>query len=73
MKEYRIGILVGDGIGPEIIAATKRVWQYALAKEEISYTWVELPMGLAAIINFLQDLLEAVSCFHWLLSVKTRQ
>lgn len=51
MKEYRIGILVGDGIGPEIIAATKRVWQYALAKEEISYTWVELPMGLAAIKN----------------------
>lgn len=32
MKEYRIGILVGDGVAPEIVATTKEVWQYPRAK-----------------------------------------
>lgn len=42
---YRLGVLAGDGIGPEIVPAATRVVDAALADIE----WVPLPLGLAAI------------------------
>jgi 3-isopropylmalate dehydrogenase len=47
---YRLGVLVGDGIGPEITPASVSVVDAALAAVGApAIEWVELPMGLAAI------------------------
>jgi 3-isopropylmalate dehydrogenase len=47
---YRVGVLVGDGIGPEITPASVAVVDAALAAVGApAIEWVELPMGLAAI------------------------
>jgi len=50
MQTYRIGVLEGDGIGPEIVRATLAVLE-ALARTtpQVCFEWVGLPMGWAAI------------------------
>ncbi|WP_448627853.1 isocitrate/isopropylmalate dehydrogenase family protein [Geodermatophilus sp. URMC 64] len=49
-RTYRLGVLVGDGIGPEIAPAAVRVIDAALsAVGHPAIEWQELPMGLAAI------------------------
>ena len=45
---YRLGVLNGDGIGPEITAATLRVLEAALP-DDLAIEWVPLPMGWEAI------------------------
>jgi 3-isopropylmalate dehydrogenase len=47
---YRLGLLVGDGIGPEIAPASVRVIDAALSAVGVPrIEWQELPMGLGAI------------------------
>lgn len=49
-RSYRLGVLLGDGIGPEITPAAVSVVDAALtAVGAPPVDWVELPMGLAAI------------------------
>lgn len=45
----RLGLIEGDGIGHEIVPATRRVVDEALAVVGASAQWVPLPMGLRAI------------------------
>src|SRR5215212_7044224 len=45
MAKHTIVLIPGDGIGPEVSAATKRVLEAA----GLSVEWVELPAGAAAI------------------------
>ncbi len=45
MAKHTIVLIPGDGIGPEVTAATKRVVEAA----GLSVEWVELPAGVAAI------------------------
>lgn len=50
MAHHRIGILLGDAIGPEIVPATTRVIDAALeGRDDVSMEWLELPLGAAAI------------------------
>ncbi|GAA3160532.1 isocitrate/isopropylmalate dehydrogenase family protein [Blastococcus jejuensis] len=50
MSTCRLGVLLGDGIGPEITPAAVAVVDAALAAVGApAIEWVELPMGLAAI------------------------
>ena len=51
MTSYRIGVLHGDGIGPEIVPASVRVLDAALAGGP-TIEWVELPLGFKAIEEF---------------------
>ena len=47
---YRLGVLLGDGIGPEIVPASVRVVDAALAAAGAEpVAWHELPLGAAAI------------------------
>src|SRR6266536_43370 len=47
---YRLGVLSGDGIGPEIVPATVQVLDAALAAAGAApVEWVPLPVGAAAI------------------------
>jgi 3-isopropylmalate dehydrogenase len=47
---YRLGVLLGDGIGPEIVPASVRVVDAALAAAGAEpVEWQELPLGAAAI------------------------
>ena len=47
---YRLGVLLGDGIGPEIVPASVRVVDAALAATGAgSVDWRELPLGASAI------------------------
>ena len=47
---YRLGVLLGDGIGPEIVPASVRVVDAALAAAGAEpVDWEELPLGAAAI------------------------
>jgi 3-isopropylmalate dehydrogenase len=47
---YRIGVLYGDGIGPEIVRATVDVLMAAAERVgETKFDWVELPMGFSGI------------------------
>jgi len=49
-EPYRLGILPGDGIGPEIVPAAVQVMDAALAAAGAKPAdWVELPLGAAAI------------------------
>ncbi|AOW94681.1 3-isopropylmalate dehydrogenase [Rhodococcus sp. WMMA185] len=45
----RIGVILGDGIGREIVPATQRVVAAATAAAGIDVDWVDLPVGLEAI------------------------
>ncbi len=45
MKNYKIAVLPGDGIGPEILAEGLRVIQAALGSKRSSYTFLEYPIG----------------------------
>ena len=50
MSTYRLGVLLGDGIGPEITPSAVAAVDAALAAVGApAIEWVELPMGLAAI------------------------
>jgi 3-isopropylmalate dehydrogenase len=47
---YRLGVLLGDGIGPEIVPATVQVLDAALAATGAKpVEWVPLPLGATAI------------------------
>ncbi|TQN38027.1 3-isopropylmalate dehydrogenase [Blastococcus colisei] len=49
-RTYRLGCLLGDGIGPEIVPAARRVTDAALAAAGApAVEWVDLPMGAAAL------------------------
>jgi 3-isopropylmalate dehydrogenase len=48
-KRYRLGVLEGDGIGPEIVPAATRVVGAALARTAGAVEWVPLPIGWTAI------------------------
>src|SRR4051794_21188905 len=50
MTRYRVGVLPGDGIGPEIVPAAVRVADAALAAAGAEpVAWHELPLGGSAI------------------------
>ncbi|GDY31703.1 isocitrate/isopropylmalate dehydrogenase family protein [Gandjariella thermophila] len=52
-RRYRLGVLDGDGIGPEIVPAAMRVVDAALrAAGAPGVAWVPLPFGRAAIDEF---------------------
>jgi 3-isopropylmalate dehydrogenase len=49
-RPYRLGVLLGDGIGPEIVPASVRVVDAALAAAGADpVDWQELPLGASAI------------------------
>jgi 3-isopropylmalate dehydrogenase len=49
-RRYRLGVMLGDGIGPEIVPASVRVVDAALAAAGADpVDWQELPLGAAAI------------------------
>jgi 3-isopropylmalate dehydrogenase len=48
-RPYRLGVLAGDGIGPEIVPAATRVVDAALARTGGAVEWVPLPIGWTAI------------------------
>lgn len=48
----RIGMMDGDGIGPEIVPAAVAVAEAAAAAAQIELDWVALPLGLSAIERF---------------------
>jgi 3-isopropylmalate dehydrogenase len=49
-RTYRLGVMLGDGIGPEIVAASVRVVDAALAAAGVPpVAWQELPLGAVAI------------------------
>ena len=51
----RIGCISGDGIGPEIMQAARRVWDVAIARsygDARRIHWVELPLGEDAFTQY---------------------
>ncbi|MGQ5598141.1 isocitrate/isopropylmalate dehydrogenase family protein [Streptomyces sp. ESR1.13] len=49
-KTYRLGVLEGDGIGPEIVPSSVEIATAAAAEAAgVSVDWVTLPLGAAAI------------------------
>ena len=48
-RRYRLGVLEGDGIGPEIVPAATGVVDAALARTGSAVDWVPLPIGWTAI------------------------
>jgi 3-isopropylmalate dehydrogenase len=52
-RRYRLGVLLGDGIGPEIVPSSVAVLDAALAAAGVEpVEWVELPLGRSAIDEF---------------------
>jgi len=50
MGTYRLGVLSGDGIGPEIVEATLRVLEAVQQRDRrLKFEWVPLPIGWEAI------------------------
>ncbi|MBR0616787.1 isocitrate/isopropylmalate dehydrogenase family protein [Bacillus pumilus] len=73
MKSYRIGVLKGDGIGPEIVQANMRILKAALSQFQESFVeYVECPIGFEAIHSH-QDpvpastIEELKKCHGWIL------
>ncbi len=59
MQSYRIGVLKGDGIGPEIVQASMCILEAALSQFHESFVeFVECPIGFEAIHSLHQDLLK---------------
>jgi 3-isopropylmalate dehydrogenase len=52
-RTYRLGVLLGDGIGPEIVPSSVTILDAALAAAGVEpVEWVELPLGRSAIDEF---------------------
>jgi isocitrate dehydrogenase (NAD+) len=52
-RPYRLGCMLGDGIGPEIVPAARRLIDEGLrGAGGLPPDWVDLPMGAAAIAEF---------------------
>jgi len=52
-KQYKLGVLLGDGIGPEIVPASVAILDAAVAAAGGQpIEWVQLPLGRAAIDEF---------------------
>jgi 3-isopropylmalate dehydrogenase len=49
MRAYRIGVLEGDGIGPEVVEAALTVARAALGGSGVAPEWLPLPVGWVAI------------------------
>lgn len=72
-RPLRLGSLLGDGIGPEIVPVTRLVVDEALRHVGLpSADWIELPMGAAALSQydtpmpgFVKD--ELAGCDGWLM------
>ena len=45
MNPLRIATIGGDGIGPEVIAAARRVTDHVLAGEGVTVSWTDLDLG----------------------------
>ncbi|MEV8293083.1 isocitrate/isopropylmalate dehydrogenase family protein [Streptomyces rochei] len=48
-KTYRLGVLEGDGIGPEIVPSSVEIATAAAEATGVSVDWVTLPLGASAI------------------------
>jgi 3-isopropylmalate dehydrogenase len=70
---YRLGVLDGDGIGPEIVRATVDVVTAATRRADaVRLDWVPLPMGLAGIRDHGAAMSDATKralgeCHGWLM------
>ena len=42
---YKVPVIPGDGIGPEIIAEGRKVLEAAGEKHGFSFDWIEFPLG----------------------------
>ena len=52
-RPYTLGVLYGDGIGPEIVASSVQILDAALAAAGVApVDWVELPLGASAIEEY---------------------
>ena len=73
MKTYRLGVLYGDGIGPEIVRATVATLDAAAKQRDgLRFEWVELPMGWDGIRQHGEVLpqvtkRELAACDGWLM------
>ena len=56
MTVYRLGVLAGDGIGPEIVSATVEVFKTAARKTGVDIDWIDLPMGWEGIDKYNEPL-----------------
>ena len=45
MKNYKIAVVAGDGIGPEVIGEARKVLDITAAKYGFSFNWNEFPYG----------------------------
>lgn len=53
-KQYQLGVLNGDGIGPEIVPASVKILDTAMAAAGApAIVWTELPLGRSAIAGSL--------------------
>jgi 3-isopropylmalate dehydrogenase len=77
MKTYRLAIMEGDGIGPEVIAATRQVLTEAIGRQSaFGAEFVPLPVGLSAHEQFGSTLpgetkAELETCDGWILGPVT--
>ncbi|MCS7236352.1 MAG: isocitrate/isopropylmalate dehydrogenase family protein [Armatimonadota bacterium] len=72
MATYRIGVLQGDGIGPEVVPVAVEVADAAVRAAGLSVEWVDLPVGIAAYAQLGDTLpqytVDALStCHGWVL------
>lgn len=72
MTMYKIGVLNGDGIGPEIVPAAVKIFAYGAEKLGIPIEWIELPMGWEGIEKYDDPLPEITmrtleTCHGWIL------
>lgn len=58
MTTYRLGVLAGDGIGPEIVSATVEAFKTAEDKVGVDIDWIDLPMGWEGIKQYNDPLPE---------------
>jgi hypothetical protein len=72
VTRYRIGVLHGDGIGPEVVPVAVVAAEAAARAAGLRVDWVELPVGLAAYREVgstlpLQTLQALEACHGWVL------
>lgn len=51
-KIYKIAVLRGDGIGPEVVGSARAVLESAASKHNLKFGFVDLPIGMKAYKEF---------------------
>jgi 3-isopropylmalate dehydrogenase len=59
MKNYKIALLAGDGIGPEIMAEAVKIFRLVEERNDVTFTLIEADFGASCLFRMRRSVSRA--------------